>query len=78
MRTDYMEEKMRTATYRILEDGVYFGSIPSARGVWAEAKTRADCEVELREVLEEWLMLSTPSTHPDTHAHTPSNQLPVN
>jgi hypothetical protein len=72
MITEYIEKKMATATYKILEDGRYFGNIPSVKGVWAEAKTRTDCEVELREVLEDWLILSTPNTSSDAHLRIPS------
>jgi len=35
----------------------FFGSVRGIQGVWANAPTRKACEAELREVLEEWLLL---------------------
>lgn len=55
--TEYIEAAMARATYEILEDGVFCGNIPSCWGVVAFAKTLAECEKELRAVLEGWLLL---------------------
>ena len=49
---------MRSARYKILDDGTFFGSIPSVPGVWANSTTLEGCRTELQEVLEEWLILS--------------------
>ncbi len=57
MLTEYIAAAMRHAEYERLEDGTYFGRIPGLDGVWANADTLAACETELREVLEEWLVL---------------------
>ena len=58
MFTQYVESVMKRARYEHLRsDGKYFGSIPRFKGVWAQGKTRRDCEHNLREVLEEWLLL---------------------
>ncbi|MBI3335452.1 MAG: type II toxin-antitoxin system HicB family antitoxin [Candidatus Portnoybacteria bacterium] len=57
MLTEYIEKKLYTARYKILGDGKYFGEIPGLQGVWASAKTLEDCRKELREVLEEWIIL---------------------
>ncbi len=57
MLTDFILKKLKTARYKILKDGTYFGDIPGARGVWANAKNLEDCREELREVLEDWLIL---------------------
>lgn len=46
------------AQYKLLEDGTYYGQIPSIRGVWANAKTLEKCREELQEVLEEWVIIS--------------------
>jgi len=48
---------MHEATYKMLEDGTFFGEIPSCPGVWANEKTLEMCRNVLREVLEEWLIL---------------------
>ncbi len=57
MLTQYIELQLKKARYKILKDGQYFGSISTAKGVWASAKTRAQCKKELQEVLEEWIAL---------------------
>ena len=57
MITAYIEEAMGRATYKILEDGTYFGEIPGLPGVWANEPALEDCRKVLQEVLEEWLLL---------------------
>jgi predicted RNase H-like HicB family nuclease len=59
MFTDYVREIMtRKARYERIEDGkMYYGSLRGFDGVWASAPTRKECERELREVLEEWLLI---------------------
>ena len=61
MLTEYVQNRMERAKYEIMEDGNYFGVIPGLRGVWANAKTLEGCRKELREVLEEWLLLKISS-----------------
>jgi len=46
------------AKYKLLDDGTYYGDIPSLRGVWSNAKTLEKCREELAEVLEEWVIFS--------------------
>jgi predicted RNase H-like HicB family nuclease len=41
------------AEYDKLEDGTFFGRIPSCKGVVAFAATLRECEDELRSVLED-------------------------
>ena len=53
----YISEAMARATYKILEDGTYFGEIPGLPGVWANESTLEECRKVLQEVLEEWLLL---------------------
>ena len=57
MITAYINEAMKCATYKILEDDTLFGEIPQPQGVWANADSLEDCRRELQEVLEEWLVL---------------------
>ena len=57
MLTAYINEAMARATYKILEDGSYFGEIPGLSGVWADEATLDECRRVLQEVLEEWLSL---------------------
>jgi predicted RNase H-like HicB family nuclease len=49
---------MRKATYKILEDGTYFGEIPGFEGVYADTSTLEETRDELQSVLEGWLLLS--------------------
>ncbi|AFM21796.1 hypothetical protein Anamo_1176 [Acetomicrobium mobile DSM 13181] len=55
--TAFVETAMHEARYKMLEDGTFFGEIPSCPGVWANEKTLELCRDVLREVLEEWLIL---------------------
>jgi len=54
--TAFVETAMHEARYKMLEDGTFFGEIPSCPGVWANEKTLELCRDVLREVLEEWLI----------------------
>ncbi len=57
MLTAYISAAMARACYKLIDDGTYFGEIPSLRGVWANAKTLEACRQELQEVLEDWLIV---------------------
>ena len=58
MLTDYVEAAMRRAKYKILPQGEgFFGEIPALRGTWANAPTLERCRDELREVLEDWMLV---------------------
>ena len=59
MLTDYFEAAMKKAEYEILvDDKSYYGSIPGFKGVWANSPMLEDCRHELREALEDWVMIS--------------------
>ena len=65
MLTEYINAAMRKAHYTILPDaGGYYGKIEDLQGVWANADTLEDCREELREVLEEWIILGLKMGHP--------------
>lgn len=65
MLTAYIDAAMNKAHYEILPDGEgYFGKVPDLQGVWANADTLEACRSELREVLEEWLLLGLSKGHP--------------
>ncbi|MCR4420398.1 MAG: type II toxin-antitoxin system HicB family antitoxin [Clostridia bacterium] len=53
----FVQAAMAEARYKRLEDGSFFGEIPSCRGVWANEDTLEKCREVLQEVLEEWLVL---------------------
>ena len=58
MLTDYIDAAMRKAQYEILPNGEGFsGRIPGLQGIWANANTLEVCRDELREVLEERIII---------------------
>lgn len=57
MLTEYIQEALKKAQYKVLDDGTWFAEIPGFEGVWANAPTVEECRHELQEVLEEWLVL---------------------
>lgn len=60
MLTDYINKVLEHARFERLEDGTIFGSIadlPRFKGVWADADTEEAARKELRDVLEEWILL---------------------
>ena len=64
MLTAYINAAMRSAHYEILEsDEGYVGKIPELQGVWANADSLESCRDELREVLEEWIILGLKMNH---------------
>lgn len=64
MLTDYIQAAMHRAKYSILEDdGTYLGKIPDCQGVWASSDTLEACRDELKEVLEEWIILGLQMGH---------------
>ena len=65
MLTAYINAALRKAHYEILSEGEgYFGAIDGLQGVWAQADTLEACREELREVLEEWIVLGLRMGHP--------------
>jgi predicted RNase H-like HicB family nuclease len=59
MLTKYLEAAMKEARYEVVEDDQsFYGFIPGLQGVWANAPTLEACREELRDVLEDWLLLS--------------------
>ncbi len=64
MLTAYVNAAMRKARYEVLaEDEGFFGRIDALDGVWANAKNLETCREELREVLEEWIVLGLRMGH---------------
>ena len=62
--TGYIESALADAVYDKLDDGSFFGKIPSCTGVVAFGKTLRECEYELRSTLEEWILLGLKLGHP--------------
>ncbi len=64
MLTAYIDAAMGKAQYEILpEEEGYFGRIPGLQGVWANTDTLETCRTELRETLEEWILLGLRKGH---------------
>lgn len=61
--SDYLENALAQAEYDKLEDGTFFGKIPSCKGVVAFAGTLRDCESELRSTLEDWILVGLKLGH---------------
>jgi len=57
MLQEYLAKAMHSAWYEILEDGTYYGEMPSLPGVWAQGETLEGCRRQLLEVAEDWLFL---------------------
>jgi len=58
MLLEYINKAMIKAHYEILQDdSSYYGEIPGFEGVFASASDLETCRNELKEVLEEWILL---------------------
>ncbi|MBF0376657.1 MAG: type II toxin-antitoxin system HicB family antitoxin [Desulfamplus sp.] len=58
MLLEYIHAGLGCVKYQILQDdGSYYGEIPQCNGAYANADTLEKCRNELREVLEEWVLL---------------------
>jgi len=64
MLSAYIAQQMKKASYKLLEDGTYFGEIPGVEGVWADGTNLEDCREELSDVLESWIVVKL--RHGDT------------
>lgn len=59
MLTQYLEAAMRRANYEILpDDNTFYGEISGFDGVYANSDNLETCRSQLKEVLEEWILLS--------------------
>jgi predicted RNase H-like HicB family nuclease len=56
--TDYIDAALRHATYKILEDGSYWGEIPALPGLWGSGPTLEACREDLRDVVQDWLIFA--------------------
>ena len=63
MLSEYIQAAMRRAHYELLEDGTYYGEIDVCPGVYANTDTLEGCREELREILEEWIVLGLRLNH---------------
>ena len=63
MLTEYIRAALQQAKYEILEDGTFYGEIPDCQGVYAHAETLENCREQLREVLEDSIVLGLRMGH---------------
>lgn len=63
MFEEYLNAGMHLAKYKLLEDNTFYAHIPEAPGVWANATTLEECRDELKEVLEDWVLLGIAHGH---------------
>ncbi len=61
--SDYLGNALAQAEYDKLEDGTFFGRIPSCKGVVAFAASLRECETELRSTLEDWVLVGLKLGH---------------
>ncbi len=57
MIIEFLKSAIALAKYEQIEDGIYYAEIDGFDGVWANGKTKNECQKELEEVLDEWLIL---------------------
>jgi predicted RNase H-like HicB family nuclease len=60
---EYVAAAMAETTIERLEDGTYAGRVPPCRGVVAFGPDRAACERELRQALEDWIVVGLELGH---------------
>ena len=60
---EYIEISMNDAVITLLCDGTYFAEIPCFQGAWANADTAEQCRQEMKEVLEDWILLGIKLGH---------------
>lgn len=58
MLTDYIDAALHHATYKILEDGSYWGEIPALPGLWGSGSTLEACREDLSDVVQDWLIFA--------------------
>jgi predicted RNase H-like HicB family nuclease len=61
--SEYVEQAMALALYDKLEDGTFSGRIPGCKGVVAFGATLRESELELRSVLEDWILVGLKLGH---------------
>ena len=61
---EYIEMSMKEAVLKVLCDGTYFAETPGFEGAWANADAIENCRQEMKEVLEDWILLGIKLRHP--------------
>ena len=63
MITDYIQSALKRAKYELLEDGTFYAEVPELQGLYANAPTLESCRDELKQSLEEWIVLGLQLGH---------------
>ena len=59
MLIEYIEEALNRVHYEIIEDEEpFYGGVKELPGVWASGTTFEECHKNLRDTVEEWILLS--------------------
>ncbi|MBN2241029.1 MAG: hypothetical protein JW712_14765 [Dehalococcoidales bacterium] len=61
--TDYVARALAEAVYDKLDDGTFYGKIPSCVGVVAFGVTLIECQKELQSALEDWILVGLKLGH---------------
>lgn len=61
--SEYIKQAMVQAVYDKLEDNSFSSRIPQCKGVIAFGDTLSKCQVELRSVLEDWVLVGLKLGH---------------
>jgi predicted RNase H-like HicB family nuclease len=62
--SEYIDQAMAQAVFDKLEDGTFCGRIDGCPGVIAFGATLRECQIELRSVLEDWILVGLQLGHP--------------
>lgn len=62
--TEYLEAAMNQLKLERLSDTEVYAEIPSCPGVWATGENEGQARQQIREVLEEWLLLKIRGQEP--------------
>jgi predicted RNase H-like HicB family nuclease len=55
---EYVEEAKRRAHYeQIADEEPFYGEVPDLQGVWATGKTLEQCQQNLAEVIDDWILI---------------------
>ena len=63
MLTEYIQAGLREAHYELMENGRFFGSIPSCQGAWGEGATLEEVREDLRGAFESWIAIGLHFRH---------------
>ena len=61
--TGYIESALSQAEYDKLEDNTFSGRIQGCKGVIAFGDSLRECEIELRSILEDWILVGLKMGH---------------